>query len=265
MACGKFNFGHASKWDRQQMAKKAEAKITTTFDETDSLRTIESMKRDLERKLAAAAAQEEWIWVEGYKGTNMNMVCRDYQFRFHTQFDMPEGAEIKDCESGFHFCRDLKDVFGYYKIDDGNRFFRVRALVRKKDYENYGKPYESSDGSIQSYIYRMSFGGPGLRDKLAAKSIQFLYELTPEEVFAPLCEERDEYKTWSADVKKLAMERGFGYVRNIERIKTLVSLGYSDAFAQWLVENRKYYNTAVAVGSQEGLSMDMKVLMILKG
>lgn len=264
MACGKFNFGHASKWDRQQMAKKAAAEAAnSSIDEwCEKQNPYGAMiKRELEAKLAEAKANEEWIWVEGYKGTNANMACRDFQFEMHKQFDMSEGADIVDCESGFHLCRDLKDVFGYYKIEDGNRFFRVRALVRKKDYENYGKEYQGT----RSRYYPLSIFGPELRDKLAAKSIQFLYELTPEEVFAPLCEERDEYKTWSADVKKLAMERGFYYVRNIEHIKTLVSLGYSDAFAQWLVKNRKYYNTAVAVGSQEDLSMDMKVLMILKG
>lgn len=259
MCKGKFNFGHASKWDRQQMEKKAEIKLV--IDE--SMDAFSAMKREPEAKLAeAAAASEEWIWVEGYKGTNANMVCHDYKFEIGKQFDMPEGSKIEDCKSGFHFCKDLKDVFGYYDIGNGNRFFRVRALVRRKDYENYGKEYEG-DAGWQGYIYRRSFA-PHLRDKLAAKAIQFLYELTPEEVFAPLCEEHDEYKSWDADDKKLAMKHSIEYVRHMSEVITLVELGYSEAFAQYLVEHKKY-NIARAVGSQEDLSMDMKVLMILKG
>lgn len=257
MARGKFNFGHASKWDRQQM----EVKLCPPAP--DVIENIESMKREFEAKLAAAAlAADEWIWVEGYKGTDMNMVCRNYQFEIGKQFDIPDDIEIADCKTGFHLCRDLKDVFGYYNIGDGHRFFRVRALVRRKDYENYGKEYEG-DAGLQSYIYRLSFG-PNLRDKLAAKSIQFLYELTPEEVFAPLCAGHDEYKSWDADDKKLAMKHGIEYVRHMSEVITLVELGYSEAFAQYLVENKKY-NIARAVGSQKDLSMDMKVLMILKG
>lgn len=259
MPCkGKFHFGHASKWDRQQMEKKDGLKAQVSIiDELSKARS------DLEAKLAEAAlAADEWIWVEGYKGTNCDMVCRDYKFEIGKQFDMPEGSKIEDCKSGFHFCKDLKDVFGYYNIGDGNRFFRVRALVRRKDYENYGKEYEG-DAGWQGYIYRLSFA-PNLRDKLAAKAIQFLYELTPEEVFAPLCEEYDEYKTWDADDKKLAMKHSIEYVRRMSEVITLIELGYSEAFAQYLVKNKKY-NIARAVGSQEDLSMDMKVLMILKG
>ena len=60
------------------------------------------------------------------------------------------------------------------------------------------------------------------------------------------------------------MEHGIEYVKNIEHVNTLISLGYSEAFTQYLVDNGKY-EKAYAVGTQQDLSMDMKVLMILKG
>lgn len=244
-----FKFGGMSRFERQMREKQAME---------EKKRAEEEAAKKAEEEEAKKA--EEWIWVEGYKGTNKDMTCRDYQFELNKQFDMPEGAPIEDCESGFHFCRDLKDVFAYYSIDEGRRFFRVRALVRKKDYEEYGvKPASSRN----PYANMFAFLNP-IRDKLAAKSIQFLYELTPDEVFAPYCDHDKEIRTWSTESKRLAMEHGIKYVKNIERVNTLVSLGYSEAFTQYLVDHNMY-EKAYAVGTKKDLSMDMKVLMILKG
>ena len=47
--------------------------------------------------------KDEWIWVEGYKGTDKNMCCRDYQYEIGKQFDMSDDEEIKECSSGFHY------------------------------------------------------------------------------------------------------------------------------------------------------------------
>lgn len=240
-----FNFGGMSKFERQMREKQVEMEAKQKAEEE------------------AKKATEEWIWVEGYKGTDANMICRDYRFAMHEQFDIPEGEEIVDCENGFHFCRDLEDVFAYYKIGNGHRFFRVRGLVRKADYENYGKEYISSSSSSGT-LWSIPRLFPQTRDKLAAKSIQFLYELTPDEIFATFNEAADVH-TWDAEQKALAMQHDLNYVRNISRIKELVALGYSETFADYIVNNTTSSDKAKAVGSQTGLSMDVKVLYILKG
>lgn len=49
--------------------------------------------------------------VKGFKATNSNIECRDYQFgigNFH------HDGKVIPCESGFHFCEKLEDVFSYY-------------------------------------------------------------------------------------------------------------------------------------------------------
>ena len=197
---------------------------------------------------------DEWIWVEGYKGTNRNMCCRDYQFELGKQFDMPEGSEIDLCQSGFHLCRNLRSVYNYYNIQDGNRFFKVKALVRKRDANN---PIRSGSSPWL-----------GRYDKLASKSIVFLEELSTEEIL-------DAYphntQDWSLEDKTLAREKNITYVRELikhrddpVKIATLVELGYSETFARYIVVDREAYGIAFAVGSQKDLSMDMKVFMILK-
>ena len=53
---------------------------------------------------------EEWVWVEGYKGTDKNMKAYgNFQYELGKQYDY-EG-EIQICANGFHFSRDLKAFF----------------------------------------------------------------------------------------------------------------------------------------------------------
>lgn len=195
-----------------------------------------------------------WVWVDGYKGTDKNMCCRDYQFELGKQFNMPEGSEIDLCHSGFHLCKKLRNVYNYYNILDGNRFFKVKALVRKRDADN---PMRSGDS--------IWLGG---EDKLTSRSIVFLEELSTEEIF-------DAYphntQDWSLEDKWLAREKSIPHVRELikrrddpVKIATLVELGYSEAFARYIVVDREAYGIAFAMGSQKDLSMDMKVFMILK-
>lgn len=193
---------------------------------------------------------EEWVWVEGYKGTDKDMKCHgNFQYEMNKQFDMPEGSEIKECESGFHLCRDLKDVFNFFDVRNGNRFFKVTALVRKTDFDNYGKhgiwysPFESH--------------------KLAAKSIIFLNELTADEILK-IVDRIDNLSEWTDEDKKLAILTDICTARKQVDIRTLIKLGYSETFAKYCLGSSKF-ETAKAVGSLPNLSMDMKVYAIFNG
>ena len=193
---------------------------------------------------------EEWIWVDGYKGTDKNMRCRDFQYEINKKFDMPEYAEIKECRSGFHLCSGLRNVFDYYHIGDGNRFFKVKALVRKSSV-----PYSTTSITITGAGVLYS------NDKLVAKSIIFMEECTTDEILGSFgISELDE---WPSEYKELARTKGITFAENTYHADVLVELGYSRAFAEILVQ-RHVYSVAKAVGSQEDLSMDMKVAYIMR-
>lgn len=198
-------------------------------------------------------SQEEWIWVEGYKGTDANMACRGYQYEFGKVHYMPTDAEIKDCESGFHLCAKLADVFRYYEVGEGRRYFKVKALVKKKDYEEYG----------HECIYRgwMNLAMPGTRDKLVASAIEFISELDAHEV---LTARGTDTCGWTDEDKKLAMSDGIKSAANNVKVRELTALGYSTPLAHYLT-NRGLYDRAVTIGSQSDLSMDVKVLFIMSG
>ena len=219
-----------------------------TIKETTGINDI--VKKIMETSLAPTP-EEEWIWVEGYKGTDRNMCCRDHQYELGVQYDMPEDSPIEECVNGFHLCLDLNDVFKYYHIGAGNRFFKVKALVRKPEHDKYGHHEESLAADLFSFAGRRY-------DKLAAKSIILQSELTIDEIL----------KDTGAEVlpeqyKHMAIENNVKNAVDRYHIDILLEDGYSLPFATYIIKQHKF-ETAHAYGSQKDLSMDMKVWGILK-
>ena len=201
---------------------------------------------------------EEWIWVEGYKGTDKDICCRDQKYEIGSRYYMPEDEKVELCESGFHFCLKLNHVFRYYDVGGYNRFFKVKALVKKED-------YDACCAQLDSPSWQMIFGGGD--SKLTSKAIEFVEELSYDEVLGVKVDDLDK---WTYKEKALAIAEGMSAVRNMreaakkdQQRKDLINLGYSTAFAEWLVEEEKF-DIAYAVGSQTDLSMDMKVLLIIR-
>ena len=230
-----------------RLFKKKETEVKeepiVTLSSSPATATIESDGIKIE-PIPQEKPAEEWIWVEGYKGTPKDMKCQDYQYELGVQHDMPEGTPIVACASGFHLCLELKDVFNFYGVGDGNRFFRVKALVRKTDYDEYlGK------GTVIRVFYESK--------KLAAKSIIFESELTPDEVL-----NHTEGKDLPEEYKNLAMEKNLKEALARYQLNTLVEDGYSAAFAGYVVKKNKF-DAAHAAASMSDLSLDMKVLFIV--
>lgn len=194
---------------------------------------------------------EEWVWVEGYKGTDMNMRCKGYQYELNKQYDMPQGEVIEECHSGFHLCLKLRDVFGYYNIGCGNRFFKVLALVRKSDQDKYGTSQFADAGDGLKYYV-------GDHNKLVAKSIMFISELPIDEIL-----KGTEVAKFSEQYKHLAIATDIENALKQYKIDTLIKDGYSMPFASYIVKAKKF-EIAHAVGSQKDLSMDMRVLAIME-
>ncbi|MFN1845104.1 hypothetical protein ACK2FW_20045 [Clostridioides difficile] len=146
--------------DNIQYDKEIERKLLDT----------ERLRIELEKE-KKKSEEDEWVWVEGYKGTDENMKCRDFQYKLNKTYSM-NGEDVDTCEYGFHLCLDLEDVFDYYDLNLSNRFFKVKALVKKADKNEYGKVYTLPD--MIPFTYEIS--------KIAAKEIIFLAELTFEEL-----------------------------------------------------------------------------------
>lgn len=216
--------------------------------------SLEKFEKIGEVKEATATVKEEWIWVEGYKGTDKDMKCRGYQYELGKRFDISYDAEIEECVRGFHLCLHLKDVYDHYSIGKGHRFFKVKALVRKSDYDNYGM--------VVNVLW-----GFDTRNKLAAKSIEFISECSVDEIFESApggIYGSKTYGEWTLEEKKLAIDTSLkeGYIEH--RANILIKLGYSRPLAYYIADDDKLFDRAAAI-SHENVSMDVKVLFILGG
>lgn len=101
-----------------------------------------------------AVVEQEWIWVDAYKGTDSNMQCKGKQYRMGIEDNYV--GKIALGSKGYHVCTDLKHCFKTYDYNFSNRFFKVRALVKATDYQ-YRNPNNTT---------------------LVAKAIKFVEEIT---------------------------------------------------------------------------------------
>lgn len=184
--------------------------------------------------------EEKWIWVTGYKGTYSDMTAKNnFKYEFGATYTMPDDVEIRMCESGFHFSPLLKQAQKYYGVRNGNRFFEVEALVREED-----------------WAYRLHY------DKLVAKSIRFVRELSTDEILEPYIGS-EAVKKWPEKYKELTRHIGIEEAFTIQACDELEAFGYSSSFALYIVSNG-LTDVAKAVGSQTELSMDMKTFIIMQ-
>jgi hypothetical protein len=100
------------------------------------------------------AVPMDWIWVDAYKGTDANMVCKGHQYRMNVEDTY--GDKVSLGSKGYHVCTDLQHCFKTYDYNFSNRFFKVKALVNAKDYQ-YRNPNNTT---------------------LVAKAIKFVEEIT---------------------------------------------------------------------------------------
>ena len=63
--------------------------------------------------------------VKGYKCFNKDFTCNNFQFKLGKKFK--HDGEIELCKSGFHFCKQIRDVFNYYGFDKNNHVCEIEA------------------------------------------------------------------------------------------------------------------------------------------
>ena len=225
-----------------------------------SISTNATIKDDIKQEdimnVIKTFEKDEYVWVKGFKGTDKDMRCQDYQYELGKQFDLDEDIEPVVCSRGFHFCKSLENVFRHYKIGNGHRFFEVEALVRKSDLDSKKKDY-AKYANVAWNLYHTS---SHYDDKYAAKSIRFIRELTVDEVFETVTD--SEVRGWTEEQKKRAMETSINVVRRDIRAFELCAAGYSPAFAKYISIDSGRYATAMAMASLSDVSMDVKVMAI---
>ena len=222
----------------------------------------------------ATQPADEWVEVIGYKGTDQNMQCRDgFQYKLGATYIISDPSNVEICKNGYHLCKELAHVLNYYGDPFNHRYFKVRAVVRKSDLDSY-------DGV--------------LCDKLVAKKIEILEELSIKEVYElyknnecncrfsinGLINSIDDFKLYIGKKEKEIVR-----LIKCKYIKALTDLGYSETFSTILINGTQIGSTTYAIGyykyrydtcnldelclkakafKEEGLSPDMCAYLLLK-
>lgn len=205
--------------------------------------------------VSEAAEPQNWIWVDGVKCVKKNMspFYGNMQYEVGVMYEMPK-EEVKCCQSGYHFCLTLQDLLMYstFRVCDGNRYFKVKALVNEREYNRYGE-FEKIPGPFGSHSTRRI-------DKFAAAAIIFTEELTTKEIL-------DAFYSTSGNsplpekYEHLIIEQDYSNALMQMELDNLLEDGYSEIFAKQIIAEDRYH-LAHTIASQEGVSMDMRVWYI---
>lgn len=202
-------------------------------------------KNKSEKENVAQTTEEEWIWVDGFKGTDKDMKCQGFQYEIgkHYIYD----GRVEECICGYHLCKSLSNVFYYYTLNGKkNRFFKVRALVKKQENDNYGMCYMYLDTNIK------------IGEKLVAKEIIFQEEVSLSE----LLENINIRGIDNIEDMQRYIQYGNGFI-NEKMKRKLADVGYSKLFSQLIVDRYiDYYDKAIAL-KEQGVSNDMCAYILL--
>lgn len=195
--------------------------------------------------------EDEYVWVDGYKGMDKDMKCHDgFQYQIGGHYEIDTDPVI--CANGFHLCLTLYGVFDYCAPFNGNRFFKVRALVKRKYVGKYGD-LTLSDGAV-AYV-----------DKLVSKQIDILEEISSEEVLE-VAKEKYPYISTVDDLQDFSSYYEF----LISKIKSILSEnGFTQSFIDLYVEDasrdfdKSYILKRVLMVTSENISHDMAVHILM--
>ena len=243
--------------------------------------------------------EKEWIWVKGYKGFNEQWVNGKLELTGRNSFVYNQDGEtsireyedennLKECETGLHFCTKLVNVFGFY-----SPIFNRITGYGAYGYGNVIDFYNTVFAEIEAEVEKDYYEKYKSREKLVARKIRITRILSNKEIFENLngkysCDNYNietfeefnyiknalhEYTVNNPAILEsdsLALGRYIGEVakelikkRNASKVDILIEHGYSPTFARIIMDKYdKVFNDAIAY-ADEGLSPDMRAYLIV--
>jgi hypothetical protein len=191
---------------------------------------------------------DKWIEVEGYKGVHSDMTAaNDFKYEVGKTCSMNED-DVKECEKGFHFCLNPKDVYTYYPPNFDTRYFKVRGLVRQSDFDSYGSVYPFYLGYSSN--------------KLVAKEITLLEEVPLAEMDGAMEKLENDYpyiKLMDTTPKTLGE-----YKIKVKEICDRDLSSYSQTFRFFMLGSDFPYDIYAKMKflQDEGVSLDMRAYIL---
>lgn len=187
-----------------------------------------------------AAADPEFVWGTGYKGVHADLTAHD-DFQYEVGKEYTVDGDVEICKNGFHLVPKLKDAFYWYPLGNGNRYFKVKALIQKSS---------------------LTRGLLTTTPKLVAKTIILEKEVTDEEIFSIVRDNGEAldpiyWQQARVDSVKVAYLRQRRYA---------LTPTYSKAFADWLLDADDYdlYKLALGLADEEDISHEFRLKTLIE-
>lgn len=242
--------------------------------------------------------EKKWIWVKGYKGFNEQWLNGKLELTGRNSFVYNQDGEtsireyedennLKECETGLHFCTKLVNVFGFY-----SPIFNRITGYGSYGYVNVIGFYNTIFAEIEAEVEKDYYEKYKSREKLVARKIRITRILSNKEIFENLDDKYScdsyfktfeefnyiknalhEYTINNPDILEsdsLALGRYIDGVakelikkRKASNVNILIEHGYSPTFARIIMDKYdKAFNDAIAY-ADEGLSPDMRAYLIV--
>lgn len=239
--------------------------------------TLKAPKIDQEEEEDVKPVEEEYIWVDGYKALYPSMKASygDITYEIGKEFALPDGEDPQVCNRGFHFC--LNHIYLKQYVSHG-RVFKVRAEVKKSDYDKFGE-----DGTYTyEKKYHSEYYFPGYRpnysqitvDKIAARKIILTEEITDfdfikESFNMPIYVKTQEDYEDFLDYVNSGFSISHWYLKKF--CEEMETYGYAEPFCSIIFRQLgdhnykcKHISDFAAGLDLMNLSMDMKVYLVLE-
>lgn len=202
--------------------------------------------------------EEKWIWVDGIKGMTLDMKGKN-NFQFEIGKKYVHEGEVSLCESGFHFSKSVEDASNYYNLLF-SRFFKVKGLVREKDLERYRSKSE------YMYFYTLDTTP---RDKLVAREIEIVSELTEEE-YLKILKPNSKFIQSIEDIERIRELKNFTLFKKEKSRKILEKCGFVETFIEILLDEANDSGKVEKISFlaealiEENVSKDMTIFLLMK-
>ena len=192
--------------------------------------------------------------MNGYKGFNFvngELDCRGFKYEIGKIYELPE-EKLKLCESGFHFCDNIKDVANFYTFSNKYRFCSITAFNNIQTAENtkFRNKYccvkiridKFLDGDVDGYYFE--------NGKFISTEIPYVgkkNKIQIENGYKIINSDENETK-WYNKRGKLHREDGPAieysngtikwYFNNILHRENGPAIEYKDGYKEWYINNK---------------------------
>ena len=199
--------------------------------------------------------------IKGFKGFNQDWTCNNFQFKPGEEYE--HKGEVQACESGFHFCENPLDVFGYYP--PGTSCYA--------EVEGTGESSKEENGDSKVSVSHLKIGAEISLHSYISAAVKFVFEKATK---TALTENKEEKKiaSNSGDQGAASNSGDYGAASNSAKEGCAVAMGIDGkaqsslggwiTICEWAYTDGEYHRINMKTAKVDGKKIKADTFYILK-